>query len=242
MSEAINRIQAKLDRKIKYMTRLAEFFECESLQENLDQEKSEIDQIDPSFGSEKKLFFLKCKNNKLRFIKKKYENHLYNDFSSVTAFQLKSQLKGMPTIGLYREIFAPNQGKEPGTPTSPLKDPSIKKSLLNKSKDFIDIQNINLPVFEFKLQSLVEKAFERLGEISISLEIPRNILLNFIQNCLIVYNHVSYHNFAHGFSVFQVFSYYFQQSPLLNQIFSKDEIFVGLIACLSHDLGHRRDN
>ena len=103
---------------------------------------------------------------RLYFIKKKYENHLYNDFSSVTAFQLKSQLKGMPTIGLYREIFAPNQGKEPGTPTSPLKDPSIKKSLLNKSKDFIDIQNINLPVFEFKLQSLVEKAFERLGEIS----------------------------------------------------------------------------
>lgn len=118
----------------------------------------------------------------------------------------------------------------------------------NKFKDLkikkpkLDIININLPIYEFKVKSLVDSAHQTLTSLQISLKIPNEVMRSFIEECLIVYNHVPYHNFSHGFSVFQVFHYFFKKSFLLNQIFSQDELFLGLIACLSHDLGHRKFN
>ena len=97
-------------------------------------------------------------------------------------------------------------------------------------------------MYEFKLYSLVDTAYKILNQAKISLKISENVLMSFLKELLIVYNHVSYHNFSHGFSVFQVFHYFFKQSQTLNRIFSPDEQFIGLIACLSHDLRHRKIN
>ena len=112
---------------------------------------------------------------------------------------------------------------------------------MNGIEKAFDLIDINLPVYEFKLSSLVAASHERLRGIQISLEIPETVLRSFLEEVLIVYNHVPYHNFSHGFAVFQMFNYFFEKSLLLNQIFSPDEKFIGLIACLSHDLGHRKN-
>ena len=118
---------------------------------------------------------------------------------------------------------------------------SLEKKIPNDPVDILEF-NINLPVYEFKLYSLVDTAYKILRQTKISLKISDRTLKSFLQELLIVYNHVSYHNFSHGFSVFQVFHYFFKPSPALNRIFSYDEQFIGLIACLSHDLGHRKSN
>jgi hypothetical protein len=248
MTDTLIRLRLKLERKTTYLTKLANYFKNQELLELIAKVKEEVGEMPPDFHKERKIFFMKCKNNKLRFIKKKYENLLYNNFSNVAAFHLKQELKQIPTIGFYSEVFDKIGEKEI---SNFAKLPSLEQDthstnpaseLKETGPGDVDMTNINLPVFEFKLFSLVDAAVGRMSEVPISIDIPKHVLRNFITNCLIVYNHVPYHNFSHGFSVFQVFWYYFLQSQHLNQIFSKDEMFVGLVACLSHDLGHRKSN
>lgn len=247
MTDTLIRLSSKVERKLKYLNKLANYFKNKELLEIIEEVSNEIKQIPSHYSKERKIFFMKCKNNKLRFIKKKYENSLFNTFSNVAAFHLKQDLKNIPTIGLYSEIFDSIGQKEVSEflkSESLSKDSDETKSLIQQKNNCcklgdIDMTNINLPVFEFKLFKLVDSAMNQLSQVPISIDIPKHVLQNFITNCLIVYNHVPYHNFSHGFSVFQVFGFYFSKSQKLNKIFSKDEMFVGLIACLSHDLGHR---
>ena len=98
-------MQSKISRKVAYLHKLAEYFKSNELKSILSQIESEIAEIDQIAKQELKLFTLKCKNNKLRFIKKKYENLFYNEFSNVAAFHLKSRLKNVQPIGLYTELF-----------------------------------------------------------------------------------------------------------------------------------------
>jgi hypothetical protein len=105
MSENILRMESKISRKLVYLKRLAEYFNSDELLSIVSQIKSEIADLPHSSEAEMRLFTLKCKNNKLRFVKKKYENLFYNEFSNVAAFHLKSELKDVEPLGLYNELF-----------------------------------------------------------------------------------------------------------------------------------------
>lgn len=98
-------MEAKLTRKVIYLKSLAKYFKNEDLKLIVDQIQSEIQGSEKYIEPGLKMFFLKCKNNKLRSIKKKYENMLYNEFSNRTAFHLKKTLKNVPVISLYTELF-----------------------------------------------------------------------------------------------------------------------------------------
>lgn len=232
-------MESKIQRKILYLRRLAEYFSSKELLHKVNQIQTEIAEMVDASNPEMRLFALKCKNNKLRFIKKKYENLFYNDYSNVTAFHIKRRLKPTATIGLYNELFdrvaeRELQNSQSGT------QPAV--SDWNEDDGPLDLMDINLPVYEFKLHSLVDSSHKRLASMQTSLQVPDRVLRTFLEEVLIVYNHVPYHNFSHGFAVFQVFNFFFEQSQFLNQIFSPDEKFIGLVACLSHDLGHRKSH
>jgi len=71
-----------------------------------------------------------------------------------------------------------------------------------------------------------------------------------IQNICNEYNVPAYHNFSHGFSVFQVILFflninvqtlfYLLKKSGLSTVLAKHEIFAALIAALGHDLNHSK--
>ena len=105
-----------------------------------------------------------------------------------------------------------------------------------------DISNINLPVFEYPLHILVNACLQRLESLNISVSVSRTSLQGFLNECLQMCNFVAFHNFSHCVSVFQTFNLLIGTSELLQQMLGRDDLFLGLIAALSHDLGHRKFN
>ena len=71
--------------------------------------------------------------------------------------------------------------------------------------------------------------------------IPRMHLLNFVFAAKDVYNDVTYHNFYHGFNVFQVCYKMIGETGVGELLDSIDQLAL-LVGALSHDMGHRGMN
>jgi hypothetical protein len=71
--------------------------------------------------------------------------------------------------------------------------------------------------------------------------IPRPHLLNFVFAAREVYTDVTYHNFYHGFNVFQVCYKLIQETGVGELLEARDQLGL-LVGAISHDLGHRGMN
>ena len=105
MADQIQRLKDKIARKMSYLLKIATHFKNESLANRLEQIDKEIKEIRLSSESGKIVFFLKCKNNKLRHFKKNTENEHFSKYDSVSASMLKLKFKGIDSIGLFEECF-----------------------------------------------------------------------------------------------------------------------------------------
>ena len=71
-----------------------------------------------------------------------------------------------------------------------------------------------------------------------SLYIQTKILSDLIHELQKNYNINAYHTFTHAFSVFQCLLHCWASSKKLAEFVSENDIFISLMAALSHDVGH----
>ena len=105
----------------------------------------------------------------------------------------------------------------------------------------IDLTHINTPLLSTSYSRLESAAIDFLMK-----KKPHNVssnkLGNFVKAVFKEYKFVPYHNFAHGISVMQFFNSFVSALPSVDTIYEKNHIFIGLIAALSHDIGHSGKN
>lgn len=70
------------------------------------------------------------------------------------------------------------------------------------------------------------------------LEVSPVKIERFVHRVFAEYNFVPYHNFAHGFSVMQIFNLFSKRHPTPDKLFDETHFFFGCVAALSHDAGH----
>jgi len=99
--------------------------------------------------------------------------------------------------------------------------------------------NSNLLMIPF--YTLREISFQFLRKVKPS-EVKSNQLNKLTLQILQKYNYVAYHNFAHGFSVMQFFYQFVNRWTGSAQVFDQLHVFVCLLACLGHDIGHQGRN
>ena len=229
MSEAISRLNQKIQRKLDYLGKLTKDSPDHDLLKQIPKIRRELVTCQQEKRADMKQFILQCKNYQLKFIKKTLENIIFNKLNNVEAFKAKSLLKEIPFIKLVPEVFG---SRWKGTPTNKFKQEFNKKW---------DVRDIDLPIFYIPLQDLSDSCKPLLLSIRTSFLVDQHKLSHLVDQCLIIYNHVAYHNFSHGFSVMQVFNK-LASTTRLKKLFTGDDLFLSLIACLSHDLGHRKFN
>ena len=98
----------------------------------------------------------------------------------------------------------------------------------------------NFPVLSYNENELLKFAhiiMRSVGSFKDKLGIKQQKLQNLFQAIQANYNVNPYHNFTHGFSVYQMFSSLCHKTQL-SSLFNEFECFIGLIACLGHDIRH----
>jgi hypothetical protein len=111
----------------------------------------------------------------------------------------------------------------------------------NEFIDQFDILDLNSNLLMIPYYALREISFRFLRKVKPS-EVKSNQLNKLTLNILQKYNYVAYHNFAHGFSVMQFFYQFVHRCQLSTELFDQLHVFVCLLACLAHDIGHQATN
>jgi len=113
---------------------------------------------------------------------------------------------------------------------------------------FSDIQNadladINFPCMSYtnqELCQLAERIFKE-QDLLTEFKLGPEKLEKIIKRVCLDYNVPAYHNFTHGFNVFQMF-YAILKKTELATVLDRTEKFAALLAALGHDLNHRGYN
>ena len=159
------------------------------------------------------------KNRMLKEAKRKQDNLHKMKLTDIEAFKLKFQRKKKKIIDICdRMVLSGFEVKE----------------------DFPMI-NINVPIFCYSNNALVQHATRMLLECKPD-HVNREIIPDLAYTVAINYNIVPYHNYTHAFSVAQVFFYMWSTSDTIKKYIDRDDFFIGLIACLGHDLRHPGKN
>jgi hypothetical protein len=107
--------------------------------------------------------------------------------------------------------------------------------------DKFDMRDLNCNILVVPYLTLRDISFRFLRRVKPA-EISSNKLNKLTISILRKYNYVPYHNFAHGFSVMQFFNEFVERVSKKHNIFDKLHVFVCLLACLAHDVGHQAKN
>lgn len=116
-----------------------------------------------------------------------------------------------------------------------------KKVAAADPKEFNNILDINFNILGLTVKDLKMKALEHFTRIAPP-SLDRKVIQVFIDEVAGGYQINPYHNFTHGFGVAQVFYYMWSISPNLQKILDSDAMYIGCIAGLGHDVGHRGKN
>ena len=71
--------------------------------------------------------------------------------------------------------------------------------------------------------------------------ISRNYMVNFVEKASLGYNDIPYHNFYHGFNVFQVCTIMLRDTNL-NDFLERHDMLALLVGAICHDIGHQGVN
>ena len=214
----IERLKKKINRKFNYLESIAIKFNDLELKHLILNLEEEYKQIDNNSNEEMDELSFETQNKKLKIMKKKFENLYFKNMSNTKAFFIKSELKNYPLIILLDKMIQKKETKA----------------------NFPDFTDVNAKVYEYP-QDILELEFQKiLVKNNPSSEIKLEKINNFVSQIINNYNSVSYHNFSHAFSVAQMFYCLSKKSNSISKLLSSETIFIGLIACISHDLGHRK--
>lgn len=108
-------------------------------------------------------------------------------------------------------------------------------------KDFNNFLDINFNLLGLQVSDLKAKAIDHFTRIAPP-TLDKHTIHTFVEEVAAGYQINPYHNFTHGFGVAQVFYYMWSISPGLQKLLDSDAMFVGCIAGLGHDIGHRGKN
>lgn len=132
------------------------------------------------------------------------------------AFKEKCQIKHFELIDIVQNMVVPKASVEQ-----------------------FQIDNIDFNILGLTIKELQVKSAELLASMAPEKLCPKIIPI-FVEEVCKGYRLNPYHNYTHGFSVAQLFRHIWTTSPSVQKFINKDEAFVGCIASLSHDIGHRK--
>jgi hypothetical protein len=102
-----------------------------------------------------------------------------------------------------------------------------------------DVCNINSNILTLSITEIETKAFELLCLVAPETT-EKQELKSFVHHVSRAYPHNPYHNFTHGYAVMQVFYVFWKESNQLQKFLNANDLFVGCVASLGHDIGHRK--
>ena len=219
-TQTIERYSKKTNRKYAYLKNMINYFEMNKHKITFNQFEMELSRVQNETHLRTKESLLISLNKRLKIFKKDLENEQFNNYSNTRAFHLKASLKSVPLVLIYDKLF---------------------KTLECKG-NFPNIMNIDTKVFLYPQDILALECQRLLVKTKPSNNISLLSIENFLGKVLKSYNHVAYHNFSHAFSVMQLFNFMIKKSPKIQNLVSQEVLYAGIVACLSHDLSHRKFN
>lgn len=219
-SNRVERYNLKIKRKIEYLQKLANFSKNEALAQTLLTYSQQLPDQSNYDNPDLEILSLEAQNKKLKLLKKKAENEYLLAMSNTRAFHIKAWLKEIPLVACYEEQFQTLENK--------LSVPNV--------------MNIHSRVFEIPQHMLALESQRILAKTKTSPHVSLNNIKNFVNHALRCYHPVAYHNFSHAFSVLQLFYHMSQISPRVKKFLSAEHLYMGLVASISHDLGHCKSN
>jgi hypothetical protein len=143
------------------------------------------------------------------------EYYMAEDMTNVEAFKKTCELRGVKLLDI------------------------IEKQQIQKiqAKD-INILNIHANILGLTIKDCKLKVVELLDRVAPS-GVNRSTLRAFADCLARQYRLNSYHNFTHCVSVCQIFYYMWSVSPGIQRVINVDDMYIGCLASLCHDLGHR---
>ncbi len=110
----------------------------------------------------------------------------------------------------------------------------------SRSVEGSELPSMNVNILNLSFASLKKSAFNFLRRIK-----PSNIstckIELVVQEIMNRYRYVPYHNFAHSFSLMQIFNNFLNSTKKF-ELFDRKHMFTVYIACLAHDMGHKGKN
>jgi hypothetical protein len=143
------------------------------------------------------------------------EYHLKKSLTDFESFKLTCQLNGTPLLDVVEKL-------------------DVKK--IDASE--VNILNIHTNLLGLTIVDVKKTLFNLLDRVAPA-EVSRKTLDTFLDAVARQYRINPYHNFTHCLSVSQVFYYMWSSSSKLQRLLNVDEMYVGCIACIAHDIGHR---
>lgn len=107
-----------------------------------------------------------------------------------------------------------------------------------QAKD-VNILNIHANVLGLTIKDVKTKVIELMDRVAPT-GLNRQTIVAFTDSLARQYRLNSYHNFSHCLSVCQIFYYMWSVSPGIQKVINVDDMYIGCIASLCHDLGHRK--
>jgi len=162
-------------------------------------------------------------------------------FKFFTKMMETSHLKVLNPISAFKIKYANSEKKTLELDSNEFNSTLKIQPLAEYDDSKVSLKDLN--------ESLLTIPYSRLETLSIEFlmkQKPSNVspakLTNFVQSVFKEYKFVPYHNFAHGISVMQFYDSFISSLPSSTALFDNVHIFVGLIAALSHDIGHSGKN
>lgn len=143
------------------------------------------------------------------------EYHLKESLTDFESFKLACQLSETPLLDVVERL-------------------DIKKVDACE----VSILNIHANLLGLTVADVKKTLFNLLDRVAPT-GVGRETLNFFLDAVARQYRINPYHNFTHCLSVSQVFYYMWSSSPKLQKLVNVDEMYIGCIACIGHDIGHR---
>lgn len=131
------------------------------------------------------------------------------------AFRVKCRLSNTPMIDIVNEL-------------------QIERT----DRESLNVLNIHANILGLTTSDCESLLFDLLDRVAPA-KLERKLLKDFLKALAREYRLNPYHNFTHGLSVTQVFYYMWSSSARLQRCLNLDDVYVGCLASISHDVGHR---
>jgi hypothetical protein len=102
-----------------------------------------------------------------------------------------------------------------------------------------DFLNINSNILMLSITEIEAKAFELMCLIAPQ-SAEKQEIKSFVHHVSRGYPHNPYHSFTHAYAVMQVFYVFWHDSPQFQKCLNANDLFIGCVASLGHDIGHRK--